>query len=60
MSATHSTLRAAAGWLAACFFAATCAVAQVHATDLSITAQGVALAALWDLNAEGAVITRPR
>lgn len=54
MPAMHSTSRAAARWLAACLFASTCAAAQVHAADLSVTvkgtrsAQGLVLAALYD------------
>lgn len=54
MPALHSTSRAVARWLVACMFATTCALAQVHAADLSVTvtgtrsAQGLLLVALYD------------
>lgn len=54
MPVTHSPSRAALRWVAACVFATTCAAAQVHAADLSVTvvgarsAQGLVLAALYD------------
>ena len=53
MSSSASS-RAAIRWLAACVFATTCAAAQVHAADLSVTvtgtrsAQGLVLAALYE------------